>query len=57
MDATLIRAVIATLNGIEVKGKKNLDALLGCINALESVAQVLDRQNNQQESEGVNVNG
>ena len=51
MDATLIKAVIATLNGIEVKGKKNLDALLGCINALESVAQVLERQPTQESEE------
>lgn len=51
MDATLIKAVIATLNGIEVKGKKNLDALLGCINALESVAQVLERQHTQESEE------
>lgn len=51
MDATLIKAVITTLNGIEVKGKKNLDALLGCINALESVAQVLERQHTQESEE------
>lgn len=35
----LIKIVISTLNEIEVKGKDNMDKLLGCINALESVVQ------------------
>ena len=39
---TLIRAVITTLNGVEVKGKDNLDGLLGSINALESIVQILE---------------
>lgn len=39
---TLIRLVISTLNDVEVKGKENLDKLLGSINALESVAQILE---------------
>ena len=39
---TLIRAVISTLNGVEVKGKENLDGLLGSINALESIVQILE---------------
>ena len=38
----LIKAVISTLNDVEVKGKDNLDKLLGSINALETVAQVLE---------------
>lgn len=42
MDPTLIKLVISTLNDVEVKGKKNLDKLLGCINALESVVQVME---------------
>lgn len=33
----VIRAVITTLNGVEVRGKSNLDRLLACINALESL--------------------
>ena len=40
--ATLIRLVISTLNDVEVKGKDNLDKLLGSINALESVVQILE---------------
>lgn len=41
-NATLIRLVISTLNSVEVKGKDNLDKLLGSINALETVAQALE---------------
>lgn len=39
----LIRLVISTLNEVEVKGKDNLDKLLGSINALESVVQIMER--------------
>lgn len=39
MNVTLLKMVISTLDGVEVKGKDNLDRLLGCINALESVVQ------------------
>lgn len=39
----LIKAVISTLNGVEVKGKANLDAMLGSINALEAVVQVMEQ--------------
>lgn len=39
MNITLLKMVISTLNGVEVKGKDNLDMLLGCINALETVVQ------------------
>ena len=43
MDTNIIRCVIATLNDIEVKGKDNLDKLLGSIMALEGVAQMMDQ--------------
>lgn len=54
MDTTLIKMVISTLNDVEVKGKDNLDKMLGCINALESVVQIMEaapaqRQNSKQE--------
>ena len=39
MNVTLLKMVISTLGGVEVKGKDNLDRLLGCINALEAVVQ------------------
>lgn len=42
MDTTLLKIVISTLNTVEVKGKSNLDALLGCINALENVVQIME---------------
>lgn len=44
MDSTMIRIIISTLNDIEVKGRDNLDKLLGCINALESVAKEMDAE-------------
>lgn len=34
-----IQDIINTLNGIEVKGKENLDRLLGAIMALEALAE------------------
>ena len=37
MNQQMLNAVINTLNSIEVKGKDNLDKLLGCINALEQM--------------------
>lgn len=43
MNTTMIRCVIATLNDIEVKGKDNLDKLLGSIMALENVAQMMEQ--------------
>lgn len=37
----LIKAVITTLESVEVKGAENWDKMLGCVNALKSyVAQV-----------------
>lgn len=39
MDIKLIQMVIATLNCVEVRGKDNLDRLLGCINALENIVR------------------
>lgn len=37
----LIRKVIATLDTIEVKGRDNMDKLLGCMQALDRVAGAL----------------
>lgn len=44
MDSYLIRVVISTLNDIEVRGRDNLDKLLGCINALDSIAKTMDAE-------------
>ena len=43
MDTTMIRCVIATLNDIEIKGKDNMDKLLGCIMAMEGLAQQMEQ--------------
>ncbi len=37
----LIRKVITTLDKVEVKGRNNLDRMLGCMNALEKIADAL----------------
>ncbi len=34
----LIKAVISTLESVEVKGAENWDKMLGCVNALKSYA-------------------
>ena len=47
MDSTMIRIIISTLNDVEVRGRENLDKLLGCINALESVAQSIDAEHSK----------
>lgn len=39
MDMEVIKAVITTLNNLEVHGKDNLNRLLGCIHALESIVR------------------
>ena len=36
-----IRVILNTLGLVEVRGKQNLDFLLGCIKALESILQEL----------------
>lgn len=57
MDLTIIKAVISTLDCIEVKGRDNLDALLGCINALESFVQIAEIQEENKPTEQEEVNG
>lgn len=37
----MLEAVVCALNGIEVKGEKNLDALLGCIQTIKQVHDAL----------------
>lgn len=37
----LIRQVIATLDTVEVKGRDNLDKVLGCMQALEKIADAM----------------
>lgn len=51
----LIKLVISTLNEVEVKGKDNLDKLLGSINALESVVQIMESSPEPEKQEEVNA--
>ena len=37
----LIRKVLATLDTVEVKGKDNMDKMLGCMQALEKIANAM----------------
>lgn len=57
MDVQMIRCVIVTLNDIEVKGKDNLDKLLGSIMALESVAQSIEQHTQEQVLKEDELNG
>ena len=54
MDDTtkLLHMVRMTLNEIEVRGRDNMDKLLGCINALETIEQILAAP--EEEKEEVN---
>lgn len=52
----LVNALIVSLNEIEVKGKKNMDTLLGCIQALERLQEIIDGGvYHERKSEGENV--
>lgn len=51
-DVTIIKLVLNTLEDIEIKGKKNIDAMLGCMNALESFVKMAET-NNKKENEVV----
>lgn len=42
---SILYRVIRTLNGIDVRGKDNLNALLGSIQALEKVHEALTEAN------------
>ena len=54
-DVTIIKLVLNTLEDIEIKGKKNIDAMLGCMNALENFVQLAEAENKKEkESEVVN---
>lgn len=52
-DVTIIKLVLNTLEEIEIKGKTNIDAMLGCMNALESFVQKAEEEN-KKETEVVN---
>ena len=47
MNESTIKAIISTLNSIEVRGKDNLDKLLGCIMVLENMlAESIEKEVN-----------
>jgi len=48
VNITIIKLVLNTLEDIEIKGKKNIDAMLGCMNALESFVQEAEAENNKE---------
>lgn len=52
-DVTIIKLVLNTLEDIEIKGKKNIDSMLGCMNALENFVKMTEA-NNKKEDEVVN---
>lgn len=39
----LLESILRTMEAVEVKGRGNLDKLLGCMNALEEVIKLLGR--------------
>lgn len=45
MDTTIVKLVLNTLEDIEIKGKKNVSAMLGCMNALESFIKATEAEN------------
>ena len=51
-----LRAVVRSLNLIEVHGKNNLDYMLGCIQAVNSVIENMIRQESDSKKEE-EVNG
>lgn len=46
-----IKAIISTLNNIEVHGKSNLDMLLGCIMTLEQIDAQMKQEAKKKEEE------
>ena len=48
VDVTIIKLVLNTLDGIEIKGRTNIEAMLGCINALESFVQNVEAENKKE---------
>ncbi len=56
-DVTIIKLVLNTLEDIEIKGKKNIDAMLGCMNALENFVQLAEAENKNEKESVVVDNG
>lgn len=50
-DLTTIKLVLNTLEDIEIKGKKNIDAMLGCMIALENFIQMAEAESKDEHAE------
>ena len=48
MDVTIIKLVLNTLEDIEIKGRNNIDAMLGCMNALENFIQTAEAESKRE---------
>lgn len=53
MDCTMLKLILNTLDSIEIKGKSNIDKMLGCMNALECII----KQSESKDEEEVVDNG
>ena len=45
----VLRSLINTLNQIDVRGKENMDRLLGCIQTLEQLLDIVTRKDEPKE--------
>ena len=48
MDVTIIKIVRNTLNTINVRGKDDISAMLGCMEALEQFIQAAEAENSKE---------
>lgn len=56
-EITILKLTISTLNTVHVSGKTDIEAMLGCINALESVVKIMELPPEPPAQEGPSVLG
>ena len=49
---TFLKTLLESLNRIEVKGKENIDILLGCMMAIENAINELENPHAEEENDG-----
>lgn len=49
---TFLKTLLESLNRIEVKGKENIDILLGCMMAIENAINELENPQVEEEQDG-----
>ena len=49
---TFLKTLLESLNRIEVKGKENIDILLGCMIAIENALEQLNNPQKEEENDG-----